>query len=195
MTRLAIFASGGGSNANNILHYFKNHTTISVSVIICNKVGAGVITVAENHGVACEIIGKEVLQNQDQFSALLNKYEIDRIILAGFLLLIPEWFVKAYPEKIVNIHPSLLPSYGGKGMFGMKVHEAVCKNKEEKTGITIHLVDEIYDHGRVLFQKSTPVLPEDNPDNIAQKVHELEYKYFPHIIEEWIKFEQNIATK
>jgi phosphoribosylglycinamide formyltransferase-1 len=195
MTRLAVFASGAGTNAENILHYFKNHATIRVSVIICNKSGAGVINVAENHNVPCEIISKDILQNSIQFYAILNKYEIDRIILAGFLLLIPEWLVKAFPEKIVNIHPSLLPSYGGKGMFGMKVHEAVYHNKEEKTGITIHVVDEIYDNGRVLFQKSIQIQQVDTPEAIANKVHELEYKYFPKIIEEWVIFEQNIAYK
>lgn len=188
MERLAIFASGGGTNADNILNYFKDHSSISVSVIITNKSDAGVIKVADRHLIPCEIITKETLNNPTQLSSLLEKYNIDRIVLAGFLLLIPVWLVNAYPEKIINIHPSLLPQYGGKGMYGMKVHEAVFKNKEIKTGITIHLVDEIFDHGRVLFQKSTAITNEDTPDTIATKVHALEYENFPRVIEQWCNY-------
>ena len=188
MTKLAVFASGGGTNADNIIRFFKDNPAINVEVIICNVPNAGVVQVAKNHGVPCELIDKSALNNPEYMLGILENYKIDRIVLAGFLLLIPKFLIQSFPEKIVNIHPSLLPSYGGKGMYGMKVHQAVCENKEPKTGITIHLVDEIYDNGRVLFQKATPLSSYDSPEEIAHKVHLLEYEFFPQIIEKWCTF-------
>jgi phosphoribosylglycinamide formyltransferase 1 len=189
MVHLAIFASGAGSNADNILHYFKDNTKIKVSLIVCNVSGAGVFDVAKKHSVPIVLIDKQTIRNKDHFTSILKNYHIDRIVLAGFLWLVPTYLISLYKDKIVNIHPSLLPKYGGKGMYGMNVHQAIVDNAEEVTGITIHIVDEIYDNGRILFQKTTRVDPEDNAHAIAQKVHHLEYDHFPRIIEEWIRFE------
>ncbi|HMP30012.1 MAG TPA: phosphoribosylglycinamide formyltransferase [Saprospiraceae bacterium] len=188
MTHLAIFASGAGSNADNIIQYFKDHTNIKVSMIVCNVPLAGVFNVAEKHKIPIVLIDKATLYSQEQFLSILNGYQIDRIILAGFLWLIPAYLIQKYKDKIVNIHPSLLPKYGGKGMYGMKVHQAVIDQKEEHTGITIHVVDEIYDNGRILLQKTTVVEPNDTPHDVAKKVHELEYACFPKVIEEWIEY-------
>jgi phosphoribosylglycinamide formyltransferase-1 len=188
MQNLAIFASGAGSNADNILHYFEKSSTIRVNLVVCNVPNAGVIEIAKKNGVPCIVIDKITFVSPEQMLSILKQYQIDRIVLAGFLWLIPSYLITSFRNNIVNIHPSLLPKYGGKGMYGMNVHKAVAENKEEITGITIHLVDEIYDNGRILFQKTIDVDAKDTPEEIAHKVHQLEYAYFPKVIEEWCQY-------
>ncbi len=188
MQNLAIFASGAGSNADNILHYFEKSSTIRVNLVVCNVPNAGVIEIAKKNCVPCIVIDKITFVSPEQMLSILKQYQIDRIVLAGFLWLIPSYLITSFRNNIVNIHPSLLPKYGGKGMYGMNVHKAVAENKEEITGITIHLVDEIYDNGRILFQKTIDVDAKDTPEEIAHKVHQLEYAYFPEVIEEWCQY-------
>ena len=181
MTKIAILASGSGSNAENIIRYFKNTPSLEFSLILSNKKEAFVHERAEKLKIPSFTINKLGFENGDALQ-LLKKHSIDFIVLAGFLLKIPENIIQAYPDKIINIHPALLPKYGGKGMYGSHVHEAVVANKETETGITIHYVNENYDEGSPIFQAKCPVLPSDTPNDVAEKVHELEYKYFPEVI-------------
>lgn len=184
MINAAIFASGEGTNADNLITYFKNDTRIKIKLVITNRDDAGVIKKAEDHKKTVQIISKEALTNYtDQIIEFLKGEKIDLIILAGFLLKIPEKLVKAFPDKIVNIHPALLPNYGGKGMYGMKVHEAVIANKDKESGITIHFVNEEYDKGPIILQVKCEVGTNDTAQDLAQKVHALEYKHFPEAIE------------
>ena len=185
MKKVVIFASGAGSNAENIINYFQNSQRICVVKVFCNKKEAGVFKRCKKLNKDCEWFSRE-----DFFktNSLLDKLieETDFIILAGFLWKIPESIVKAFPNRIINIHPALLPKYGGKGMYGMHVHEAVKTNGDNKTGITIHYVNEHYDEGAIIFQKETKLEITDTPEDIAQKIHALEYEYFPKIIEKTI---------
>jgi phosphoribosylglycinamide formyltransferase-1 len=181
MKRIAIFASGSGTNAENIMRYFADSDVVIVNYVITNNRDAKVIERAGKYGVSVKILEKGEL-NTPEFLHFL-KEESDFIVLAGFLLKIPDAVVLAFPDKIVNIHPSLLPKYGGKGMYGSHVHEAVVANKEKESGITIHLVNEKYDEGAILFQASVPLEESDNPETVASKIHELEQKYFPSVIE------------
>ena len=181
MTKIAILASGSGSNAENIVQYFKNTSSLEFPLILSNKKEAFVHERAEKLKIPSFTINKSGFENGEALQ-LLKKYNIDFIVLAGFLLKIPENLIQAYPNKIINIHPALLPKYGGKGMYGSHVHEAVVANKETETGITIHYVNENYDEGKPIFQAKCPVLPSDSPNDVAEKVHELEYKYFPEVI-------------
>ena len=174
MNYLAILASGSGSNAENLIRYFAGHPDIQVVLVLSNRKDAFVLERAKNLNVPA------VVFNKDEF------YHSDKV-LAGFLWLVPASMINAFPERIVNIHPALLPKYGGKGMYGMHVHEAVVANKETETGITIHTVNAEYDRGDILFQSRCAVLPADTPEAVAAKVHELEYRYFPEIIEKWIE--------
>lgn len=184
MINAAIFASGEGTNAENLINYFKNDTRIKFKLVITNRDDAGVIKRAEDLKKTVQIISKEALSNYtDQIIEFLHTEKIDLIILAGFLVKIPEKLVKAFPEKIINIHPSLLPKYGGKGMYGNHVHKAVIENKENESGITIHYVNEEYDKGRILHQASCSVIPSDTPETLAAKIHQLEYDHFPKAIE------------
>ncbi|MFT4203296.1 MAG: phosphoribosylglycinamide formyltransferase [Chitinophagaceae bacterium] len=184
---IAIFASGAGSNAANLIRYFQGHPTILTSLIVCNKPEAGVLSIAAENHVATLLIEKERFFRGDAYVPLLQQQHIDFIVLAGFLWKIPLPLIQAYPNKIVNIHPALLPKYGGKGMYGVHVHNAIVTNKEKETGITIHIVDEIYDNGKVLFQTSCPVAETDTADDIAAHVHALEYAHFPEQVEKWIE--------
>lgn len=183
MKQIAIFASGAGSNAQKILDYFRSHTDIKISLIVCNKPGAGVLDIARKEGIPTLVIEKEVFFRGSAYLPELREKNIGFIVLAGFLWKIPSALVKAYPGRIINIHPALLPKYGGKGMYGHFVHEAVVEAKETETGITIHYVDELYDHGQVIFQERVALTPEDTPETVAQKVHRLEHEHFPKIIE------------
>jgi len=184
--KIAIFASGSGSNAENIINYFSGRPDISFSFILCNKKEAFVHERAKKLHIPSITFNKIQLENGEILS-LLQKEEIDFIVLAGFLLKVPENILSAYPGKIINIHPALLPKYGGKGMYGMKVHEAVVANSEKESGITIHYVNERYDEGAIISQYRCEVSPNDSPDDVAQKVHALEYEYFPKVIEKIIK--------
>ncbi len=192
MTNIAIFASGNGSNAENIIQYFAKNMNIKVAIVLTNKQDAYIIKRAQNHKIPFEIFSSQELKQEGYLISVLKKYSIDFIVLSGFLLRIPSELIHAFPEKIINIHPALLPKYGGKGMFGSSVHEAVFAAKEPETGITIHYVNENYDEGAIIFQARCKINSEDNLDTIAQKVHELEYRYFPEVIEKTIKEKFNL---
>lgn len=181
---IAILASGSGTNAENIIRYFDKNKLINVALVLSNKKDAFVLPRAENLGIPTFVFSKNELNESDCVLTVLKEYKIDFIILAGFLLRIPEIITNAFPDKIINIHPSLLPKYGGKGMYGEKVHEAVVASGEKESGITIHYVNEKYDEGNIIFQASCKILPSDTADKVAAKVHELEYKYFPTVIED-----------
>lgn len=183
---VAIFASGAGSNAGKIIEYLRGHQQISVSLIVCNKPGAGVLSIAEKAGIPTLMIEKEPFFRGNAYLDELKAHHIDFIILAGFLWKIPAALVKAFPSKIINIHPALLPKYGGKGMYGSHVHEAVIANKEKESGITIHYVDEQYDHGSTIFQAYCSIGPDDTPDSLATKIHALEHQHFPRVATETI---------
>ncbi len=184
MINAAIFASGEGTNAENIITHFTNDPRIKIKLVFTNKAEAGVIARAEKHKKNVQIISKASLTNYtDKIIEFLQAEKIDLIILAGFLLKIPEAFVKAFPNKIINIHPALLPKYGGKGMYGMNVHQAVIENKEKESGITIHFVNEEYDKGEIILQEKCTVDANDTAETLAKKIHGLEYTYFPKAIE------------
>jgi len=187
MINAAIFASGEGTNAENLFNYFANDPRIKIKLVVTNKDNAGVIARAENHKKNVQIISKAALENYtEKFIEFLKVEKIDLIILAGFLVKIPEAFIKAFPNKIINIHPSLLPSYGGKGMYGMNVHKAVIENKETESGITIHFVNEEYDKGEVILQVKCIVESTDTPELLAKKIQALEYEYLPKAIEKFL---------
>lgn len=181
MTRIVIFASGSGSNAENIYEYFKNDDSVKITCILTNSKSAKVLERAKRLNVSSLVFNREELNNESKLLKFL-KEEADLIVLAGFLWKVPDHIVKAFPNKIVNIHPALLPKYGGKGMYGMHVHKAVVENGESNTGITIHYVNENYDEGAVIFQVETEVLSTDTPEIVAQKIHLLEYENFPKVI-------------
>ena len=183
MQQIAIFASGAGSNAQKIIEHFSIHPHISVSLIVCNKPGAGVLSIAERAGIAILMIEKEKFFRSDVYVELLKEKGIDFIVLAGFLWKIPSALIKAYPGKIINIHPALLPKYGGKGKYGHFVHEAVINNKEKESGITIHYVDEQYDHGDIIFQSRCEVTDTDTAEQLAHKIHLLEHEHYPKVVE------------
>ena len=183
MKKLAIFVSGSGTNMQRIANYFKNHPQIEVSLVVCNNPDAGAIARAESLGIPLMMIDKKSFKNPESLTAELFKKQIDWIILAGFLWLIPKVLIQAYPNKIVNIHPALLPAYGGKGMYGEKVHQAVIQNGEKQSGITIHFVNEHYDAGAIIFQQQLELQADETPESLARRIHELEYKYYPEVIE------------
>jgi phosphoribosylglycinamide formyltransferase-1 len=185
-SRLAIFASGGGSNADQICSYLEGHSGISVETIITNNPKAGVIQVAEKHDVDCHIVLKKDWEEKATVLPILKLHQVTHIVLAGFLLLIPEWLIRAYPDRIINIHPALLPKYGGKGMYGHHVHQAVKKDGELVSGITIHTIDEHYDKGDILFQHEVQLSMDDNASDIAAKVLVAEHFYYPRVIEKWV---------
>lgn len=182
MKRIAILASGSGTNAENIINYFKNSDAISVNLVLSNKKEAKVLERASRLEIPNSNFDKNDFTDTDEVLNLL-KENADYVILAGFLWKIPAKIIEAFPNKVINIHPALLPKYGGKGMYGMHVHNAVVENKEKQTGITIHYVNENYDEGAIIFQKSFEVLESDSADDVAEKIHKLEYEYFPKVIE------------
>lgn len=187
LKHLVIFASGAGSNAQQIINYFRNSTLAKVVLIVCNKPGAGVISIAEKENIPLLLIGKERFFRGDAYLPELDKIKTNLIILAGFLWKIPQLLINAYPRQIINIHPALLPKYGGKGMYGPYVHESIINAGEMESGITIHYVDERYDNGDVIFQTACPVLENDTPETLAQRVHTLEHLHYPQVIEELLK--------
>ncbi|MFO7869756.1 MAG: phosphoribosylglycinamide formyltransferase [Bacteroidales bacterium] len=189
MTNIAIFASGSGSNAENIINSCTENS-LSVSKIYCNKKNAGVLNRAQKLSVPYRVFSRDEFYNSDIILSELQEDNTDYIILAGFLWLIPSYLIQAFPNKIINIHPALLPDYGGKGMYGNNVHKAVINNKEKKSGITIHVVDEKYDNGTIIFQETCTVSPDDTPETLAEKIHALEYTHFPKVIFEYITHHQ-----
>ncbi len=182
MKNIAIFASGSGTNAEHIVRYFHNRENLNIKCIYSNRKDAYVLERARNLGIPYRYFSRDEFYRSEIILDELRQQEIDLIVLAGFLWLVPNNLLKNF--TIINIHPALLPKYGGKGMFGMKVHEAVVDNKETESGITIHYVNEHYDEGQVIFQARCPVLPTDTPEMVASKVHELEYLHFPRVIGE-----------
>jgi len=184
MKQLAIFSSGAGSNAARIIDHFRFHPSIKVSLIVCNKAGAGVLDIAGKEAIPVLLIEKEAFFHGSAYVQELKERQIDLIVLAGFLWKIPTALVQEYKGRIINIHPALLPKHGGKGMYGRHVHEAVIGAGEKETGITIHYVDEFYDHGQAIFQAQTAVDPGDTPETLARKVQRLEHEHFPRVIEE-----------
>ena len=187
---IAIFASGAGSNAEKIIQHFSQkhlQSVAKIALIVCNKPEAGVLQIAAAHSIPTLLIEKEQFFRGDSYLAELNEHAIQFIVLAGFLWKVPLSLIEAYPRRIVNIHPALLPKWGGKGMYGSFVHEAVIGAAEPQSGITIHYVDEHYDHGDVIFQATCPVSSTDTAESLAQKVHVLEHQYYPEVIEQVVK--------
>lgn len=182
MKNIVLFASGAGSNVQAIIDFFKDKNTVRPAAVICNKPGAGVLTIAENNGIPTILIDKSSFRS-DEFLEQVRSFEPDLLVLAGFLWKVPDHLVAAFPDKIINIHPALLPNYGGKGMYGMHVHEAVIANKEKESGITIHYVNEHYDEGNTIIQAHCSINDKDDPESLAKKIHQLEHYFFPRIIE------------
>jgi phosphoribosylglycinamide formyltransferase-1 len=179
---IAVFASGAGSNAQKIIDHFRNSKFVKINLIVCNKPGAGVLQIASAENIPVLMIEKKIF-NDTGYVEELKHHHIDFIILAGFLWKLPAILINSYPEKIINIHPALLPSYGGKGMYGNAVHTAVITAGEKQSGITIHYVDDKYDHGKIIFQKTCTVDENETAESLAQKIHQLEHKHYPKQIE------------
>lgn len=182
MKKIIVFASGSGTNAENIIKHFANTEIAKVVSVFTNNASAKVIERAKNHQIPVEIFSKNELLERNVLQKI-QKIDPDLIILAGFLLKFPENIIEHYPNKIINIHPALLPNYGGKGMYGMHIHRAIVNNKEKETGISIHFVNENYDEGAIIFQANVALTEEDTPETVAEKIHELEQKHFPEIIQ------------
>lgn len=183
---IAIFASGNGSNALQLINHFKKNKDIQIGLIVSNTSKAGVLAIAKEHNIPSSVINKSLLANNGYMTALLNLYDVDFIVLAGFLLLMPPFLVKSFDQKMINIHPALLPKYGGKGMYGLNVHQAVINNGEEESGITIHYVNEMFDRGKIIFQTSCKVEKKDNAEKLSKKIKELEHKYLPEWTEKLV---------
>ena len=187
MKNIAIFGSGSGSNAEKILDYFSNCTHAKVVLIVSNNSSSFILQRAKKHGIDNFIFSKKQLLNFSEFNSTLLEKRVDFIVLAGFLLKIPKKLVTFYKDKIINIHPSLLPKYGGKGMFGMNVHKAIIENNEPYSGITIHLVNEFYDQGKILFQEKCTVTKFETAESLAKKISALEHQFFAPTILNYIK--------
>ena len=181
---IAVFASGAGSNAQKIIDFFRNSTETRIALIVCNKPDAGVLKIAARENIPALLIEKEKFFRGNAYTDELKKAGIDFIVLAGFLWKIPDQLIKSYSGRIVNIHPALLPKYGGKGMYGAYVHEAVIAAGDKESGITIHHVDEQYDHGSTIFQARCEVLQDDTPGKLAERIHKLEHEHYPRVIAE-----------
>lgn len=187
MINAAIFASGEGTNAENLFTYFAKDPRIKIKLVVTNKDSAGIVARAEKHKKNVQIVSKAALENYtEQLIEFLKVEKIDLIILAGFLLKIPEAFIKAFPQRIINLHPALLPKYGGPGMYGMHVHKAVIANKEKESGITVHYVNEEYDKGEIILQARTEVLETDTPESLAEKIRGLEFTHLPKAVEKFL---------
>lgn len=187
MTRIAIFASGSGTNAENIIKYFASNEKIEIACVVTNKKDAFVLKRAENLNIESKFFSKDDFFDTTNVIKYLIEKKINFIVLAGFLLKIPQNIINLFPQNIINIHPALLPKFGGKGMYGDNVHKAIVESKETETGITIHYVNENYDEGTIIFQEKCPVLKSDTYEDVAKKVHALEYTHFPVVIENILK--------
>lgn len=185
--RVAIFVSGNGTNCENIIRHFTGSDRVGIGLVLSNKADAPALARAERLGVETVVVSKSEFNDEAFMSDLLSRYAIDFVVLAGFLLMIPPFLVERFPRRMVNIHPALLPKYGGRGMYGRHVHEAVCANHESETGITIHYVSTECDGGEIIFQASTALAPTDTPDVVATKVHRLEQRYYPAVIERLVE--------
>lgn len=187
MRHIAIFASGGGSNARKIIEHFKGSEIARVTLVVSNKREAGVLAIAEEHGIPAAVIGRKQFYETEEVLTLLRAHDIHFVALAGFLWLVPAYLVRAFPRRMLNVHPALLPKYGGKGMWGHHVHEAVKVAGEPESGPTIHFVNEHYDEGDIVFQAKCPIAPDDTADDIAAKVLALEHRFYPQVIEDTIR--------
>lgn len=187
MVNVAIFVSGSGTNCENIIRHFDGMADIRVALVLSNRTDAYALVRAKALGVETAVVPKAEFADEAVLRGILDSHDIHFIVLAGFLLMIPAWLIHRYDRRMVNIHPALLPKYGGKGMYGRHVHEAVKANGETETGITIHYVSEVCDGGETIFQAATPVAPDDTPDDIAASVHRLEMEHFPSVIERTIR--------
>ncbi|MEO6314972.1 MAG: phosphoribosylglycinamide formyltransferase [Chitinophagaceae bacterium] len=187
MIQIAVFASGTGTNAQQIIHHFAAHASIKVALVVCNKPGAGVIDVAASAHIPVLMIEKEKFLRGNAYTDELRAHGIGFIVLAGFLWKLPPRLVVAFPNKIINIHPALLPKYGGKGMYGHFVHEAVISAGDKESGITVHYVDEFYDHGNIIFQATCTIDAGETPASLAQKIHLLEHSHYPGVIEKAVQ--------
>ncbi len=194
MHRIAIFASGSGTNAERIVTYFREHPSIEVALILSNKADAYVLERARNLGIPVAVFDRQQFRDSDIVLNILKNNRIDFIVLAGFLWLVPNHLLNTFHGRILNIHPALLPKYGGKGMYGMNVHEAVIASGDTESGITIHQVNERYDRGDIVFQARCPVLPGDTPETLANRVHLLEYEYYPIVIEQQLTVHRSPLT-
>lgn len=190
MKNLILFASGTGTNASEIIRRFRDSSAIKVKLIVSNNRKAGVLEVAQKQNIPLLLINRPLLYESPEVSHILESFEPALIVLAGFLWKIPQHMLEAFPGKIVNIHPALLPKYGGKGMYGARVHEAVIGNGDRESGITIHKVNENYDEGQIILQQRCQVSPEDTAESLAQKVHQLEHKWYAHTIEKLLADEK-----
>jgi formyltetrahydrofolate-dependent phosphoribosylglycinamide formyltransferase len=186
---IAIFASGAGSNAQKIINYFNTNNTAKIELVVCNNESAGVLDIAKKYTIDTLLIEKDKFFNTDIYIRELQKRGIRFIVLAGFLWKVPSSLINAYPNRIVNIHPALLPKYGGKGMYGNRVHEAVIAAGDKESGITIHYVDELYDHGNIIFQATCKIDEKDTPGSLAQKIHLLEHQHYPTVIDKILKMQ------
>lgn len=187
MTNVAIFVSGNGTNCENIIRHFTGNRDIRIALVVSNRSDAPALGRAAAHGVPTEVIPKSGFADEERLTGIMRQYDIRFIVLAGFLLMVPTFLIRRFSRRIVNIHPALLPKYGGKGMYGRHIHEAVKAAGETETGITIHYVSEVCDGGEIIFQARTAVRSDDTPDDIAAAVHRLEMRHFPDVIEETIK--------
>lgn len=186
MTNVAIFVSGSGTNCENIIRYFKDSEQVKIRLVVSNKADAYALVRAQNQGVPTAVISKKDFNDREKMTSLLEEYDIQFIVLAGFLLIVPNFLIEAYDRRMINIHPALLPKYGGKGMYGHHVHEAVKAAGETETGMTVHYVSNVCDGGEIIAQFRTPLSPDDTPDDIAHKEHLLEMEHFPRVIEQII---------
>ena len=186
MKRIAVFASGSGTNAEKIIHYFKNSKSIKIVALMSNNSNSFALERARRNQIPTAVFSNDDFKTGTDIHNLLDHLEVDFIVLAGFLRMIPKILLDAFPNRIINIHPALLPDYGGKGMYGTSVHEKVIRNGEKKSGISIHLVNEFYDEGHILFQAFCPILKNDTAESLAEKIHQLEHEHFPIVIEDWV---------
>lgn len=187
MKNIVLFASGSGTNVQNIIDFFNKDASARVAAVFCNNPKAFVIQRCQTAGVPCIIFNRDDFYNTRRVLELIKAFEADLVVLAGFLWLVPEYLVDEYPKRILNIHPALLPDFGGKGMYGMYVHEAVIGAKKRVSGITIHVVDKEYDEGKTVFQAKTKITKDDTAQSLANKIHELEQKHFPQVIKEYLQ--------
>jgi phosphoribosylglycinamide formyltransferase-1 len=182
--RIAIFASGAGSNAEAIIKHFADNSNVEIVEILCNKPGAGVLERAERLGIPTFMLTRVNFLKTGKALKHVQSLKVDLVVLAGFLWKLPNNFIEAYPERIVNIHPALLPDFGGKGMYGEHVHNAVIAHKEQRSGITIHYVDEVYDNGKMIFQATCTLTEKETTKSLTRKIQKLEHRYFPRVIGE-----------
>ena len=190
--QIAIFASGNGTNAENIISHLENISNLHVSLIVSDKENAGIHEVAFKNNIPIFLIPKSDINIGDEILKHLKSHQIDFIVLAGYLKKVPVNILQTFNHKVINIHPALLPKYGGKGMYGKHVHEAVISNKETESGITIHYVDEIYDNGEIILQEKCSISENDTAETLAEKIHQLEYAYYPEVIANLLKTKMNV---